>query len=346
MSENIATAEEAVADNSAFFALFGETLAPIQPDFVRDMIAEKLIETFDVVQLNNANVARVGAAKKADPNNMEFLDAEIERVSSEGIDPKLTAKEKRYQKLRNDAEILLKEMRDMVKEHIQPPLSEEELQKTRKAINEAKPLISDSMISAKNMAAMADKALAAVGAEIPDGGVISLMPQAKSLLNTRTGGKSRKGLPGEKPYSTRLLSAFVNGAEVIREKKNRDGEIERLNAHFNAVAEDLSKLFNADKFEGNAVTPREVEEAYYDANGKEFRDNAEMPTEFEFRFTKEIEVQNPNDDSTKRIPENVSVKIIQWTKEGADALAGNVSDEKPEGETSDANAPADANATA
>lgn len=296
-----------------------EAIALIQqPDAVKDMFSGKLLIADKLIRENNSRVLQIREAKNSDPNNNEYLDNVWHRVIADKVDDKeLIAAEKKYQAAVAESEKQLAILRAGAKaRHIQPTLTDEQTQALKKSINEGKSVIAEAKASAAAFAEMADTFLKMAGVEI-EGGVISLLPEPESLLNTR----GRKATSSEdRPYFTRLVNAEINGKSTNKDKKDKaTGEIVKGgNAHFNNVAEELSKMFGANTFPENGVTPKEVEEAYYKSNNATYRESAEMPEDYTFDFTKEIKVQNANDDSTKNEPHTVKIRIVRWT---ADTIA-------------------------
>ena len=304
---------------------FAEALAPMDGPHapVRDMILVKLGEVFSLVQENNKRVASINASKATDPNNVEYLDKRREEVINDpGTDDVvLTQDEKRYQKLIGEAEKLLTKMRDHVKEnHLLPTLSEKEVQDLKKSVNDGKAVIAEAVIGAKSFAEIADMQLTLLGKAV-EGGVMSLMPTPDSLMNSRPRKSTTANAASGEGYATRVSEITVDGISTNK-TVTRNG-VGVVKAHFNFVAETLSRKFNGSTdgpFPGNAVTMTEIEEAYYashtvNGNAIEFRDAAKMPTVHSFKFTKEIEVQMPNDDSTKREPHTVVIEVTKWVKE-------------------------------
>lgn len=303
---------------SQFAEKLSTALAPIQPDGVREMIESKLNEVLALIQKNNANVARVVEAKDTDPNSADYQDATWKRVVNEGTDDALTKKEAQFQKLEAAREKALAELREMSKAHMQPALSEEEVQKTRKLINEGKSVIADAMKVATGYCEMADQMLTLAGKPV-ENGIAALIPQPDSLMNAR-GRKSGKSDSAKGPYAARLASVAIDGEEVVKVRNKRDGSTETITPHMNHIAEKLSRKFNEAQFSENQVTAEEVETAYYESysvDGKPvaFRDHGSMPVEHEFTFTKGVTVQNPNDDSTKVLPHTVKVKVVRNVKD-------------------------------
>jgi hypothetical protein len=280
---------------------FGEVLAPVEPEMVRTMITAKLDEALGLINSNNALVARIQESKNTDPENTEYQDATWRRVAAEETDAEIVAAEAEYQALVAQAEELLKVLRAKSREHMQPAMSEEDIVKARKQVNEGKAAIDAAVISATTMAEMADQMLTLAGAPI-EGGVMTLMPNADSLLNTR--GRKSKGGGSKDPagYAARIGSAAIDGVNV-----EQNGKVS-----WNILAQNLSDRFNAKRFAGNAVTGIELEEAFYKAIGAEWRDKSNIPDAKEFEFEKNVEVQNTNDDGTTTIPQKVVISFTKW----------------------------------
>lgn len=287
-------------------------LAPIQPDGVREMIETKLNEFLALIQQNNVNVARVVEAKDTDPESADYQDLTWKRVVNEGTDDALSKKEAQFQKLEAAREKALAELREMSKAHMKPALSEEEVQKTRKLINEGKSVIADARKVVTGYCEMADQMLTLVSKPV-ENGIASMLPEADSLMNAR-GRKSGKSDSAKGPYAARLANVFLDNEEIVKVRNKRDGSTETITPHMNHIAERLSRKFNEGQFSENQVTAEEIEAAYYDSKKVDFRDHGSMPVEHEFTFTKNITVQNPNDDSTKVEPHSVKVKVIRNVK--------------------------------
>lgn len=291
------------------------------------LFTEKLGSHYALVQQNNRNVARVQESKNTDPNNTDYQDATWARVVAENADPKMVAAEKKYQKLIEQSELLLAELREGAKAHMQPALSEEEIQKLRKTVNDGKSVIADSAKATTAIAEMADQMLTLAGAPV-EGGIWSLMPQPDSLMNAR--GRKSSGSKSEGGTNfTRVIDIQVDGEAANKTVKGRDGS-ETVKAHFNFAAERLSRKFNASQFPENEVTAEELEQAYYASNNTAFRDSGSMPTIHEFAFSKTVKVQNPNDDSTTDVLQMVTVNVTKWTRETAGLETNEENAEKSE----------------
>lgn len=305
-----------MTENTAKTITLESALAQIEPEPVRVMVGEKLETAAKLIRENNSRVARVREAKATDPNNTEYLDNVWHRVIADKVDDKeMTQAEKRYQAAVQESEKQLTILRNAAKaRHIQAPLSEEEIAKTKKLVNEGKAVITAARTAAESFAEMADKMLESLGKPAIEGGFISLLPQADSLLNAR--GRKSSGGSGEtgNKYATRVIEIEVDGKSTNREKKNKQGVMAPA-AHFNFVADDLSKMFGASQFAQNEVSAEEIEQAYYASRDVTFREAKDMPEDYTFKFTKDVTVQNPNDDSTKVEPVTKNIRVVRWTKD-------------------------------
>lgn len=280
------------------------------------MLTEKLSAHFALVKVNNKNVAAINAAKKSDPNDTTVQDAAWKNAVESGeADDELTKLEKRFQQIQKQHEEVLAKMRKIaVEKHITAPLSEEEVTKLRQEVNAGKSVIADSVTANASIAEMADQMLTLAGAPV-ENGIWSLMPQPDTTMNAR-GRKSSGGTKTEgEGYATRLVEAFIDGKTTNRNVKRKGKDV--FAAHFNYVAETLSKEFGDKEFPGNQVTAEEVEKAYYASKGADFRDSDAMPADYTFEFTKEVDTRNGADNSVKKIPVTKSIRVVRWTKDTA-----------------------------
>src|SRR5882757_4593544 len=298
-------------------SVFEKALSAIEPEAVRTMILAKLDETASLIETNNADVNSVLLAKASDPNSAEFQDLTWKDVVSKETDPEIKAWAKKYYAALETAEELLSTLRaKAVDKHIQAPMSDTDVQKTKARINAGKSLIETSRIGAAAYAEMADQMLGLIGKPV-EGGVISLLPNQESLMNTRGKAKGSAGKSDEKPYATRIIDATIDGVSTNRVQKSRDRVTKTTKSHWNNIATDLNKAWNVARFPQNEVTALEIEEAFYashkDESGTEiaFRDNKSMPLIHAFEFSREIQVQNPNDNESKGLPQTVVIEITQ-----------------------------------
>ncbi len=309
-------------------SIFAPLLAVIDNEGMRSMIQSKLDAAVALVKQNNKDVRAINAAKATDPNNTEYLDLRIQEVvkDDEINDPELKRDEARFQKLTDEREKLLAKMRKHVKEnHLRAALSEEAVQALRKSVNDGKDTIKTAITAAESFATMADMLLTQAGKPV-EGGILSMIPQQDSLMNVR-GRKASASSSSSEGYATKVDDIFLNGKSTNK-TVTRNGE-KVVRAHFENAADELGRMFNGERFEGNKVTKLEVEEQYYAKAGKTFRDKAAMPIEYEFTFEKDIQVQSTNDDSTKVEPQKVLVKVIRKPLESE--LASETEEAKTEG---------------
>lgn len=306
LPERIAEAFKALTENPAY--------AGVVP-----MLSEKLGAHYALVKTNNRKVFDVQNAGKNDPKDTEVQDNAWERAIAEGTaTPEMVAAEKRYQKavsaMMAEKDKLRAAVLADVSKFIGESLSDDEVTKLRKEVNDGKSVITDSVKACAAIAEMADQMLTLAGKPV-ENGIWSLMPQADSLITGRgrkSGGASKGDGEG---YATRLVEAFIDGQTTNRNVKRKGKDV--FAAHFNYVAENLSKEFGDKEFPGNQVTAEEVERAYYDSKNAAFRNADEMPADHTFEFTKEIEVRNGADNAVKRIPVTKSIRVVRWTKDTA-----------------------------
>lgn len=315
MTEQATTTAPAVELPEALQKAF-ETLSA-NPAYagVVPMLTEKLGAHYSLVLTNNADVAAIQESRDTDPNSAEYQDLTWKRVAAEKKDKEIVAAEKRYQAAIEAMEKELKVLREKSKSHMRPALSEKEIQEKRKSVNDNKSVIADSAKANEAIAAMADQMLAVANAPV-ENGIWSLMPQPESLMNAR-GRKSGTSDRGERANFTRLAEATINGKPSGREVTRRSTGDKTFSAHFNFIADDMSRMFGAKEFPANAVTAEDLEAAYYASKGVEYRDAAAMPLVHEFEFTKDVVARNGADGTEKSAPVTVKVSITRWTKETA-----------------------------
>lgn len=318
--------------------VFEPVLAPIEPAPVRDMIQVKLNEVLALIQENNRRVARINEAKATDPNSTEYQDSVWKRVVSELSDPEIVAAEKRYQKAIKEAETQLVILRTKSKDHMQAPLSETEVQALKKSVNEGKATISEAITGAKAFAEMADQMLTLAGKPV-ENGVISLMPQPDSLLNSRPRKSTASANSSGDGYSTRVADITLDGISTNKEVTVKGEKVQR--GHFNFAAETLSRKWDAAQHSENTVTAVELEEAYYASyqkNGKavDFRIATDMPEVHEFKYTRDVVVQNTNDNSTRTEPHTVVISVTRNIRGKGEATETTPETATPAAEKSDA----------
>lgn len=324
LPEAIAEAFKALVENPAYSG-------------VVPMLAEKLGTHYALIRKNNRNVSDIQNAGKNDPKDTEVQDAAWERAIADGeATQEMIAAEKRYQKAVSQMMAEKDKLRAAVladiPKFIGESLSEEAVTKLRKEVNDGKSVIADSVKACAAIAEMADQMLTLAGKPV-ENGIWSLMPQADSLMSAR-GRKAGKSESSGEGYATRLVEAFIDGQTTNRNVKRKGKEV--FAAHFNYVAENLSKEFGDKEFPGNQVTAEEVERAYYDSKGAAFRVSEEMPADHTFEFTKEIEMRNGADGSVKKMPVTKSIRVVRWTKDTA-GTEGEIAADESSDESQNAN---------
>jgi hypothetical protein len=240
-----------------------------------------------MVNKSNGLVASINAAKAQDPNNVDYLDKLWRAKES---DSAIAEKVAEFDAIAEQYERLLKELRDHAKgNYIPAQLSEDDAKNARKQVNESAPAISEARKSIAAQLTLVESVLSALGVEIPEGGMVTLLPQA----NAR--GRKAATAAGEvKTYLTRVGDVLIDGKST---QVNGKG-------NFRFAAAQLSEKWNSKLMPENEVTGEEIEEAYFASMGKENRSlkSTEIPESHTFEFTKTILVQNPNDDSKTEVP--------------------------------------------
>jgi hypothetical protein len=252
-----------------------------------------------MVNKSNGLVASINAAKAQDPNNVDYLDKLWRAKES---DSAIAEKVAEFDAIAEQYERLLKELRDHAKgNYIPAQLSEDDAKNARKQVNESAPAISEARKSIAAQLTLVESVLSALGVEIPEGGMVTLLPQADSLKNAR--GRKAATAAGEvKTYLTRVGDVLIDGKST---QVNGKG-------NFRFAAAQLSEKWNSKLMPENEVTGEEIEEAYFASMGKENRSlkSTEIPESHTFEFTKTILVQNPNDDSKTEVPQTVKLTVI------------------------------------
>jgi hypothetical protein len=269
------------------------------PEAAYAPIVNKVEEYLSLVTESNKLVAQINAAKAQDPNNVDYLDTLWKQHEAAG-DKLVSTKAKRFYKVAEEYERLVSELREIAKENFIPEqLNEEDTKTAKKNVNEMAPTIAVTKVALGEMFAIPESVLSLSGnVELPEGGLISLLPNAESLKNVR--GRKAATASGEvKSYKTRIGEGFVDG-----ESTNRDGK-----GRLDYVAESINEKWNAGP--ANKVTGEELEEAMFAAIGKDFRSvkSTELDDTIEFDFEKVLQIQNPNDDSFTEVPRKVRVTI-------------------------------------
>lgn len=276
-------------------------------------IRDKWNEAFNLILKNNERVAQINAAKAQDPNNTEYIDS-LWKLHAKN-DVKLAETEAKFDAIAEQYEELLKELREFGRTKVPTPLSEEDAKNVRKAVNESSETISKAIAGAQAMTAIVDSLLAVSGNSVP-GGIISLMPEVDSLKNTR----GRKAGTSTTSYATRIGGFEINGRNI-----HRDGK-----ANFRYAADSLSTEFGAENFPENKVTGEEIEAAYFEALGKEFRYVKTAEVTKTFDFTKEIKV-------AENATESRTVKLTVKAKEADTPTNAPVDTETPKSENTGEN---------
>jgi hypothetical protein len=291
-------------------ATFDDLLKQTQlPEPALGPIREAWDDALALIVENNKMVAQVNATRDSNPNNPDFLDS-LWRTHAPA-DEKMKEVEEQYQALIEQSEKLLVQLRDFAKKHVPESLSEDKAKEARKTINEMAPTISTAKSKAENMLIVVNTMLGVHGVEIPEGGIISLLPPIESLKNQR-GRKAGTSLPSG-GYMTRVDEILIEGKSTNQNDKGK----------FNFAADALSKMWGAERFPANRVTAEELETAYLAefgyadrATSKEDKES-KLPDTHTFTFEREIEVPNGNDDSTKKVPQKIQIEVKRERKANA-----------------------------
>jgi hypothetical protein len=266
-------------------------------------IKQNVSEYLTMVTKSNGLVAQINAAKAVDPSKPGYADYldEIWAIKAPA-DETMREIEAQYQALIEESEKLRTQLRDFAKNNIPEVLSQEESQKARQAVNEMSPTISESRKGIAAMLQMVESMLAMQKVELPQGGLITLLPVAESLKNVR--GRKAATESGIKSNKTRVGEILIDGVST-----NKDGK-----GKLDYAADYLSQKFNAQNIPANKVTAEVLEEEYFKSLGIEFRSlkSTELPAEHSFTFEKTILVQNKNDDSFTEVPQKVKVTVKKW----------------------------------
>lgn len=264
-------------------------------------LTDKVADYVALVNQNNEWVAQINVARAQDPSNTEFLDSIW--AAKAPNDDEMAKVEEEYQALVDQTEKLLKKLRDFARSNIPQPLSEDAVKETRKKVNDAAPTISETRKGiAANFEMLEGILKLTAKDELPEGGLLSLLPNPESLKNAR--GRKASTATGEgKKYVTRVGEVLLDGNST-----NVNGA-----GKFAYAANALTEKFNGKAIAQNKVTAEEMEEAYFASlpGSPELRSlsSTEIPEEHTFTFTKEILAQNPNDDGFTKVPQNVKVTV-------------------------------------
>lgn len=310
-------------------SVFSDILAKTgQPQAIQDLAGQPLERLYSKIEENNVRVNKISASNDTlNPNNTEHLDAAIEL--NEDNDPRVAELSAEIAKLNAEKEeidrkheIAIKEARELIIPQLKPPMSATEIATTRATFNEVSKEIDNLMAEATTMSTMVMAFLTSAGQTAPEGGILSLLPERKNL----TRGAGRKTTGGNSAQGSRITrtdAVLVNG-ELVFNLEN-GAKASRLS---NAATK-LTEMFNGKRFPGNTVTLDEIEHAYYDSyEGSVWRQGATMPVHHTFTFTKEVQVQNPNDDGTTPIPQHVKIDVIRNVKSVENIKEGNTAKAK------------------
>jgi hypothetical protein len=297
MSETTEVKAEDAVTESPFAAILADTG---QPQAVTDMIEKTLTGLFELVARHNSRVLRIQQTRAADANDESVLDALwTTRTNANQAPAEILEIEKNYQAVVEEMMKLKDKLRAWAKTQIQPPLTPEQVEIERKAANEEAKLIEDEKARAAAFADIADQYLTIAGKAI-DGGVLSLIPEVQSIKGGR-GRKSMGGISEGRQYRTRIDTVEMDGVVVTKGGKS----------NFIIAADVLNEKWNAKKLTDNAIDDETLERRMYEAYNASFRDSAALPEVVEFDFTRDIEVQNPNDEKTTKIPQTVKFKVTR-----------------------------------
>jgi hypothetical protein len=299
-----------------FFSKTGLQEAALKP------IIEKVEEYLALVTQSNKWIAEINASRAADPTKPGYED-ELDKLWAihAPTDNDMAEVESKYQALRAEAEKLLTQLRDFAKTKVPTPLSEEEAKNARKRVNEAAPAIADARKATAALLTIPESMLQLAKVPVPEGGLITLLPQADSLKSAR----GRKASSGERaPYATRVGDVLIDGNSTQIDGKGK----------FAYAAAKLSEMWNAQNVPANKVTAEEIEEAYFAAlpGSPEVRSikSTELPDSHEFEFTKTIKVRNANDDSYTDVPKTAKLTVISVNAIAKDEKKNDTPTEKVE----------------
>lgn len=264
-------------------------------------ITSKVEEYLQLVTQNNKLIAQINAARAQDPNNVDYLDSLWKAAQASG-DKEIAPIAEQFDAIAEEYEKLNAQLRELAKKHVPQALSEEDTKAARKTVNEMAPTIGEARKAAAAMLTIPESVLTAMQVKLPEGGLASLLPEAESLKNAR--GRKAANASGEtKVYATRVNDILIDGEST---QVNGKGKIAY-------AAEKLSEKFNAAQVPANKVTAEEIEEAYFKSlpGSIEFRGlrSTELPDEHSFTFTKNIQVQNKNDDSFTEVQQSVKLTL-------------------------------------
>lgn len=280
------------------------------PEQAIEPIRKRLTVLLDLVKQHNSRVAQVKAAKAADANNMENVDAAW-KLNSES-DAEIDELEPRFQAITAEYEKVLAQLRERGKLQIKAPLSPEEVTKTRKVVNDSMPGLEKARTEAETMASIVTGMLPD---DAPD--IMSFIPAVESMKGAGSGGGRKSTTSEFLQYMTRVGDILIDGVSTKRDGKGK----------FNFAADELSKLFKVDQFPQNQVDPEALEDAYYASLGIPSRKKTELPASHTFDFTFNT-VVGVKDNST--MTNEVTHKVTVIPPESKAKATETVSEEKKE----------------
>jgi hypothetical protein len=258
-------------------------------------IVDKVEEHNALVAKSNDLVASINAAKAQDPNNVEYLDS---RWKANEQDPAIAEKVQEFYAVAETYERLLSELRSHAKANfVKPPLSEDQARDAKKSVNEFAPTIAEARKALAAQFEIFENILKLSGTQLPEGGLISLLPQPDSLKNAR--GRKAATESGIGIYMTRVNEVIVDGVST-----NRDGK-----GKLTYAAEFLSEKWGANDLPENRVTGEEIEEALFAKLGKPVRSKDVKIQDVTFEFEKVIKVKNGADGTLKDLPQKAVITV-------------------------------------
>lgn len=261
-------------------------------------ITDKVAELLALVKKSDGLVADINTARADDPNNVENLDRLWKANESDEAIADVVAE---FYAVAEQYEKLNAQLREHAKmNYVKEAMSPEALQAAKKSVNEMAPVIAEARKGLASQFAIPESMLGMMNIPVPEGGLITLLPQAESLKNAR--GRKAATSSGEvKAYVTRVGDVLIEGTST---QVNGNGKIAY-------AADKLSERFNSRNIPANSVTPEEIEEQYFKSLNLEFRSVAstKLPDEHSFTFEKTILVQNTNDDSKTEVPQKVKLTV-------------------------------------
>lgn len=322
MSENAEVSTEVKAEPKLTFADF---LAKTGlPEAALTPITSKVNEHNALVSQSNTWVSQVNAARAQDPSKPGYVDYldDLWKGEQAKDNPLVSEKAAEFDAIAEQYEKLLSELRETAKSNFIPEeLSEEKAKETRAKVNAADPVIKELRKAIAAQLLIPESMLEMAKVSIPEGGLVSLLPNADSLKSPR-GRKAAMAAGGNGvSYMTRVGDVLIDGQSTRTEKGGK----------FDYAAEVLSEKFGRSIDPGNEVTAESLEEAYFEELKVPYRSikGKDIPDSRTFTFTKVTKRPNPNDGEMVEAP--VSVKITVVSQKAWDAQ--NATEDKPETET-------------